>query len=207
MSFSNFKNVEQVLKKYPHQYLRASFLPQELTLTPPDWFVEETQFALSTQTEIENEAFFRENFIYPLMKLVWRNHLQLKLWINQSLFFNDELSGELDYMLSYWPKETVIESFITRPMLAVVEAKQQNFIRGWGQCLAEMIACQKLNDQPDQTVFGIVSTGLTWEFAKLQRQIFTKDLYTYSISDLPRLLGLLDFVMTECEKELQLYNH
>jgi len=28
----------------------------------------------------------------------------------------------------------------------VVKAKKENFTEGWGQCLAELIACQYMND-------------------------------------------------------------
>ena len=40
---------------------------------------------------------------------------------------------------------------------AVVEAKKDNFEEGWGQCLAELIAAQKLNGDQNNRLFGIVS--------------------------------------------------
>ncbi|MEQ9354020.1 MAG: hypothetical protein RIG63_25990 [Coleofasciculus chthonoplastes F3-SA18-01] len=45
------------------------------------------------------------------------------------------------------------------PLLVVVEAKQNNFIEGWGQCLAELIAAQKMNQNETQPVYGIVTDG------------------------------------------------
>ncbi len=52
-------------------------------------------------------------------------------------------------------------SEIVFPLLAVVEAKQEDFVKGWGQCLAEMVAAQKLNAgvTPQPTIYGIVTTG------------------------------------------------
>jgi len=113
-----------------------------------------------------------------------------------------ELSGEPDYFVSAW-RDEVIDKLINTPVLAVVEAKKQDFEGGWGQCLAEMIACQKLNQDEKLTVYGIVSTGLSWEFGKLETNIFTKHLLSYSISDPQKILGNLDFIFAECEKQVQ----
>jgi hypothetical protein len=41
---------------------------------------------------------------------------------------------------------------------------KQDFEGGWAQCVAEMIACQKLNQNDHLTVYGVVSTGILWDF-------------------------------------------
>ena len=50
------------------------------------------------------------------------------------------------------------------PSLAVVEAENDDFPRGWAHCLAAMIAIQKINDHPDRTIYGIATSGRCWEF-------------------------------------------
>ncbi len=67
-------------------------------------------------------------------------------------------AGEPDYLVSHVPDEA-IRHMIQKPMLAVVEAKQEKFSEGWGQCVAEMIACQHLNHASNVPVFGIVTSG------------------------------------------------
>ncbi len=49
----------------------------------------------------------------------------------------------------------------------LVEAKQDNFEAGWAQCLAEMIAAQRLNETAQIIIYGIVSNGNLWQFGKL----------------------------------------
>ncbi len=85
---------------------------------------------------------------------------------------------------------------------AVVEAKRQDFDEGWGQCLAAILACQKINDDEQLAVYGIVSSGLVWEFGKLEAQCFTKEPFAHSIDSPQKLAGTLDYLFTECEKQI-----
>lgn len=110
--------------------------------------------------------------------------------------------GEPDYFISA-QREDVIDRLINTPLLAVAEAKKQDFEAGWGQCLAEMIACQKINQNDPLTIYGIVTTGLIWEFGKLQTNTFTKHPLPYSISNPQRIFGILDFIFAECEQQLE----
>ncbi|MEZ4866350.1 MAG: hypothetical protein R3C14_33845 [Caldilineaceae bacterium] len=67
-----------------------------------------------------------------------------------------------------------------------------------------MIACQRLNGEPPITIYGIVTTGLTWQFAKLEQEVFTQDLFSYSIDAPSKVLGLLNYILGECETQLLL---
>ena len=82
------------------------------------------------------------------------------------------------------------------PLLAVVEAKKSDFEQGWGQCLAELVAMQKLNNDSISTVYGIVTDGKYWEFGQLTENLFTKNRESFSIDALPELLGALDFLLS-----------
>jgi len=200
MAFSDFKSVEQVIQKYPLQYKRESFLPEVAMELPPS-FLSDIRFSLETQAIGESETFFRESFIFPFLHKAWQNHRQLKLWINRALVYDADLFGEPDYLISMWPKGR-IDRIVHQPLLAVIEAKKQDFEGGWGQCLAAMIACNRLNQDQPTTIYGIVTTGLTWQFAKLEQDVFTQDLLAYSIDAPKKVLGLLDYVLNECEKQL-----
>lgn len=74
---------------------------------------------------------------------------------------------------------------------------------GWGQCLAEMIACQKLNSHEDIVIYGIVSAGEFWQFGKLKHLVFTRNVTAYTVHASARLLGVLDYIFEECEKQAQ----
>ncbi|MEZ4729487.1 MAG: hypothetical protein R3E79_20340 [Caldilineaceae bacterium] len=201
MAFSDFKTVEQVISKYPLAIKRERFLP-DVRQESPAWFITNLNFALASQAAQETEQYFRESFIFPFLQLVWQQHTQLKLWINRAITVNDLLYGEADYLVSHWIQDKPITQLVNTPLLAVAEAKRQDFDAGWGQCLAEMIACQKMNKNNDFTVYGIVSTGQAWEFGKLYGDTFTRDPLTYTIVDPDRIYGILNFVFSECESQL-----
>jgi hypothetical protein len=200
MKFSDFKSVEDVLAKYPLHEKKASFIPQ-VEMTPSELFMDNLKFTLSMQASVESEMFYREAFVFPFMQEAWKRHPKLKLWVNRKLAYQDELTGEPDYFVSVLPQGPTRDP-VGKPLVAVAEAKQEDFIAGWGQCLAEMIACQKLNGEEKLTIYGIVSTGEIWQFGKLEEDVFTKDLYPYSINDAAKVLGVLDYLFEQCEKQI-----
>ena len=204
MAFSDFKNVGQVLRLHPLIFQRVSFL-NGARREVPEWLLKNISFALAQQGgEEESEMFFREALIYPLLQEAWERHPRLKLWVNRALRWDDQLFGEPDYFVSAGIHGEVIDRFVRKPLLSVAEAKRQDFELGWGQCLAEMIACQKLNDDDRLTIHGVVTTGSVWEFGKLSGQTFTHDPLPRSLADVPGVLGALDYVFAESERQLDL---
>jgi hypothetical protein len=201
MPFSNFKNLKQVIQKYPLKIRKERFLP-EVQLEPPEWFIENLNFSLDRNNPFEKEVFLRESLIFPFLQLAWKRHQHLELWALQELVYDDNLCGEPDYLVSVW-RDEVIDKPINTPLLAVAEAKKQDFEGGWAQCVAEMIACQKLNQDENITVYGIVSTGVFWEFGKLEKEVFTQHTLSYSVTDPKKVFGILDYLFAECEKQIR----
>jgi hypothetical protein len=93
-------------------------------------------------------------------------------------------------------------NFISEPYFILVEAKQDNFETGWAQCLAEMIAAQRLNGEYQIIIFGIVSNGATWQFCKLENDILTKNSTYYAIQELDKLFSAVNFVFQQSELQL-----
>lgn len=202
MAFNRFENIEQVITKYPLKIHKGKFLPA-VEKPLPSCFVEDLNFLMDMKSIDENESFYDESLIFPFLREAWKGHRKLKLWIRRPLVYDDELSGELDYLLSSLPEDNeVIDKLINKPTLAVTKVKTEDFTRGWAQCLAEMIACQKINDNPEITIYGIVSTGLMWEFCKMEGNTLIKDPMSCFINNPQQLFGNLDFVFAECEKQL-----
>ncbi|WP_333148499.1 MULTISPECIES: hypothetical protein [unclassified Microcoleus] len=115
-----------------------------------------------------SEIAIGENIIYPVLKEVWENYrINFLLWSDQTLVYNENLLGIPDYILANRsPLGTVV---FHKPYFILVEAKKESaFDEVWGQYLAEMIAVQRLNNEPEQTLFGIVSNGAMWQFGKLK---------------------------------------
>ncbi|MCJ8282068.1 MAG: hypothetical protein MJK14_20055, partial [Rivularia sp. ALOHA_DT_140] len=89
------------------------------------------------------------------------------------------------------------------PYLVLVEAKKESdFSQGRGQCLAEMIAVQRLNQIPEQTIFGIVSNELIWQFGKLNVDVFTQNKIFYTIQELEKLFAAINYVFQQCELQI-----
>ena len=205
MKFSDFKSVEDVLTQYPLGTVKAQFLPN-VEFSPSALFIEDLNFTLSMQTSVESEMFYREGFIFPFMQQVWKRHPELKVWINRKLAYKEELTGEPDYFISALPKGPTRDP-VGKPLLAVAEAKQEDFIAGWGQFLAEMIACQKINADEHITIYGIVSAGEFWQFGKLEKETFTRNITAYTVHDPAKLLGVLDYLFDQCEKQITNTQH
>jgi len=108
------------------------------------------------------------------------------------------LSGRCDFLFSASRGQYAIEA----PVLAVVEAKNDNLNSGLGQCMAEMVAARRFNDreeQPLDCIYGAVTTGSVWRFLRLQNDCIHIDQREYFIDNLPILLGILLEIVSGCQ--------
>gem|GEM_PF-2291869 len=65
---------------------------------------------------------------------------------------------------------------ITAPVAVIVAAKKGELDAGLGQCIAEMVAAQRFNQQQGNavaTIYGTVTSGSLWRFLELENQIVT----------------------------------
>ena len=76
------------------------------------------------------------------------------------------------------------------PIIVVVEAKRNDFIAGWGQCLAELVAIQRINDDV-KPVYGIVTDSEMWQFGKLAEDVFTRNTPPLAIGELRKVFGAI----------------
>ncbi|MEQ9621910.1 hypothetical protein [Coleofasciculus chthonoplastes] len=151
----------------------------------------------------ESEYAICETIIFPVLKELYRLYRdKFTLWSHKSLIYNEKLSGVPDYIIA--KRSPLGKEIFEQPFFVAVEAKRDDFTKGWGQCLAEMVAIQKMNDQSEQqTIYGIVSNGQLWQFGKLRNNRFTKNFAAYTIYNLEQLLAALNYVFRQCELELE----
>ncbi len=200
MAFSAYKTIGNVMKEFQISSEQIPFV-EEIKYPAPDGFKAEIDF-MRREGAIENSEFaICENFIYPILKDIWKNYYKkFVLWSHEPLNYDEKLSGIPDYTLA---KRSRLGSVVfDQPYLLVVEAKQDDFTAGWAQCLAEMIAVQKMNVNPEQVIFGIVTNGRIWEFGKLEIGKFTLHPDFYSIGDIDRLFAAVNFIFQQCEAQL-----
>lgn len=197
MPFSAYKTIDAVVKEFQITYTQANFII-ETEFNISDYFREDLEFVRREGATDCSEYAICENLIYPLLKEVWKQYFKnFILWSHKSLTYDERLSGFPEYVLA---KRSPLGNVVfDRPYFVLIEAKQDNFEGGWAQCMAEMIAAQRLNENSEQTVFGITSNGKLWEFGKLEANLFTRNQNFYNIQELDRLFAAVNYVFQQCE--------
>ena len=193
MAFSDFKAIPDVQEKFRITYVADNFLGTEEILNPSDQFLSELAFSMKYIDVYASEGARCENVIYPILREVYKGYANgYALWVKKSLTYDQTLSGTPDYFISTRSDLGLLT--IGTPLIILVEAKKNDFEEGWGQCLAELVAAQKINDDPDVPVYGIVSDGERWQFGKLIGDDFTQNRTSFSIDNLPVLFGAINAV-------------
>ncbi len=141
----------------------------------------------------------------PVLKEIRRKNKNFNIFSGYAFDVNPALglNGFCDYLLS-----TDTDSFdISSAVFCVVEAtggvpQNRSIEEGLGQAGAEMIAAQQFNqseNKPTAAVFGCVTNAYEWVFLKLENNLLTLDTERYYLSDndLPRLLGDLNYIVTQ----------
>ncbi|AKG21835.1 hypothetical protein [Calothrix sp. 336/3] len=202
MSFDSYKNIAEVLQEYRITSCTEKFII-ETHIPIRESFREDLDFSLKALTWEESESAICEAIIFPSLKEIYRSHCEyFTLWSHKQLNFDEKLSGTPDYIIAQ--KSPLGKEIFSQPFLVAVEAKKDDFIKGWGQCLAEIVAIQKINQIPTQNIFGIVTNGQFWQFGKLRENIFTKEVTSYTLSDLEQLFAAIHYIFLQCRRELEL---
>ncbi len=201
MPFASYASLGDVARAFQITLTRGTFV-EPRPVAVPDYLREELAFAQKQVAFDSSEFAACENLIYPILKEVWRTTYlpDFQLWSHIPLNYDADLSGTPDYFLARQSPLGVV--VVEEPYLLVVEAKKDDFERGWGQCLAAMLAALKLNGLPDQVMYGIVTTGLFWEFGRLQGTRFVQDLQRFTLSDLDRLCAAVNYMFEQCRRQL-----
>ena len=199
MAFKKYKLIDDVINKYQLSFKKESFLNKILHANMPDSLKSELHYVMTTMPYKVSEAAIRENILYPILKEVFRKYDDtLMLWANKSISFDKELGGMPDYIVAKQSERGKI--IFGKPLLAVVEAKKDDFEGGWAQCLLEMYTIQKINAKPELPVFGIVTNGDNWEFGKLDNSVFMENESFYTILELDTLFAAITIFFEMCKQ-------
>lgn len=193
MAFTDFKSIMQVQEAYGIKYTQADCI-QYADIEPSSSFLEEFAFSQRHINVFASEAARCENVIYPILREVYKKYADaFTLWSHQSISCDAQLNGTPDYLIS--TKSALGKTVLESPIIVVVEAKRSDFIEGWGQCLAELVAAQRINNDSAIPVYGIVTDGALWEFGKLEENLFTQNETVLAVSDLKKVFGAIGYLM------------
>jgi hypothetical protein len=104
------------------------------------------------------------------------------------------LNGYCDFILTKGESQYVLHA----PFVAIVEAKNDLIRTGLGQCIAAMVGAQTCNQQagqPISRIHGVVSTGSTWKFMRMEEAALTIDVLEYYIDNVPKIMGILRHIV------------
>jgi hypothetical protein len=198
MAFSDYKTISQVQTEYQIKYDEVRFVEKNI-IPIATHFIDEIEFNIKTLDVFSSEAARCELIILPLLREVYKKvSLKLSLWVQKPIHCDAILNGTPDYIVS--KRSQLGKTVLEYPLLIVTEAKKNDFEQGWAQCLAELLASQKLNDNIQLPVYGIVTDGKYWELGVLTANRFSKNTESLSIDNLPELLGGLDYIFALAAK-------
>lgn len=175
------------------------FLPELPVITPTALLQDILKETIPWAIAVSSEKARSEGIINPVLLEVKRQ-LQGQISVFSGEEFNvdpeAELIGYCDFLLSRSPEQL----FIKAPAVVIVEAKKEDLKPALGQCLAEMVAAQRFNEQKQQpisVIYGTVSSGTVWRFLKLQKTTVTIDLTDYPLPPVEQILGFLVWMVKE----------
>lgn len=201
MAFSDYKSLAMIIKEFHLHYQEIAFDRLTQMQQVPTSLKEDIAFNLKEMAYDISEAMICESLIFPVLREVWKPfRKELMLWSHQAIVYNELLSGTPDYLFA--KQSDLGKIVLDKPYIAVVEAKKDDFTGGWGQCAIELYTAQKINENPDIEVFGIVSNGLYWQFASLKQNQFFKYEQIYDIRELEELYNILFSILTIAKKHV-----
>ncbi|MDB9518483.1 hypothetical protein PN466_16180 [Roseofilum reptotaenium CS-1145] len=193
MSYSSFKTLASVQSAFgleldESQNLFAQTKPRQ----PSDYLAISLAENVSLANAVNTEKARSELIIAPVL-LEIRRSFQGQVGFFSGTEFSVEpekgLHGYCDYILT--ASSEIYE--IKAPIIAVVEAKNENIKGGLAQCLAEMVAVREFNAATNHIglILGAVTTGTLWKFLTLNGQVAAIDLDEYYIKEVAKILGIL----------------
>lgn len=192
MAYHNFtlpRALEELQLTQDVQDLFAAVPPQPL----PEFLLDTLQTGLQMALPLNTEKAKSEFIIAPLLvylKSLLKNQISLFSGVELAVDAARGLTGVCDFIIS----RAKSQYLLTAPLIAVVEAKNDNLHNGYGQCIAEMYAAQLFNRMhtPEITrVYGIVTIGSAWKFLKLEGTCVTFDLPEYFIDNPQKIVGII----------------
>ena len=193
MAFSDFKKIPDVQKRFGIRHIENDFIKIEEDVLPSEQFLQELEFSRQYIPVFASEGARCEAVIYPVLREVYKAYAaNYALWIKEPLAYDETLSGTPDYFVSTRSELGIL--IVGTPLIILVAARKNDFEQGWGQCLAELVAAQKINANADMPVHGIVSDGTLWQIGRLVNETFTQNRTSFSVDNLPVLFGAINSV-------------
>ena len=195
MAYSDF-TLDRLIQEFGVEVQgERSMFGEARPVTPSPWLVEALQRA--NNTGFGSEKSRSERLVSPiLLELSNQNQDAFAILSGANLDIDPShgLNGECDFILSF----TRLQDLIRAPVFCITEAKKQDVELGTAQCAAQLLGAARLNEREKKvipTLYGCCTTGVEWRFLRFENSTFTLDETRYLISNLPKLLGVLQQII------------
>lgn len=162
-------------------------------VAPSQFILEALEEYLPLAVAIGSEKARSELIVAPILVAI-KKHLNKQISLFSGIEFNVDIELGLNSFGDFIISNSTQQFFIESPVIALVEAKNDNLKSGLAQCMAEMVAAQIFNQRQDNEVskiYGVITTGTVWQFLELEGEAVVLDLQEYSVENLPKILGIL----------------
>jgi hypothetical protein len=172
--------------------------PAAIPVVIPSAFLEET-LTRGKRRKLISEKAKSEYIIAPILaEMEELNNRSFAIFSGCKLDVDKSLglTGYCDFILSKEPKFPSLNA----PIFCVVEAKNDNLELGLAQCIAEMYAAQIFNrkkDKPYKTIYGATTFGFQWKFMQLTDKKVSINEEIFYLNELPKLLGILNYIVNQ----------
>jgi hypothetical protein len=197
MPYSSF-TLEEVRDKFSLQISSEPFFFDLQPISPSDYLKQALIRSKPFQTTGSEKA--RSEFIIApiLLELRELRNNSVSIFSGEEFTVDREsgLSGICDFLVSQTGNELIIDA----PVITLVEAKKGVLKDGWGQCIAEMVAARKFNENRGKSIkhiYGVVTSGSLWHFFQMQGDIVFLDPNEYPLSPVDQLLAILNWMMDD----------
>ena len=193
MPYCNF-TLEKVRKTFHLEAFEEADISSDIKPVSPS---AELTKALSRNVPVAkaiNTEKAKSEMIVANVLLELREHFERRISLFSGIDFNvddkTELTGVCDFLVSLSPVQFHLEA----PIIILVEAKKDDLTVGFGQCVAEMVAAQRFNAERGndiRCIYGAATSGIVWQFLKLEGQALYIDSTVYVIGQCGKILGIL----------------
>ena len=193
MPYSNFslKDVKSQLEVslIENNNLFSGVEEVEISQMLREILAENVPLARAINTEKARSELIIANILVEVRK-IFKHRISLFSGIEFNVDKENNLNGFCDFIISFSPEQLMLNA----PIIAIVEAKNENIIGGLGQCIAEMVAADIFNQHENnkiEKVYGVVTTGTAWKFLKLEEKKAYIDLDEYYIDMPGKIVSIL----------------
>lgn len=197
MAYSDFSSTD-LIRHFGLKFEASELFADTPEIPPSPWLTEGLR--KGQEQGFASEKSRSERLVTPiLLEVSDRNQHRFSIYSGMNLDTDEAsgLKGECDFVFSL----SRVQDFISAPIFCITEAKKQDLEQGTVQCTAQLLGARKLNElegnMPLATLYGCSTTGIEWRFLRLTGSTVTLDEDRYLITDLAKLLGVLQQILDE----------